>query len=69
MLRRADQQRDLWLAGRRRKDRPKPKLHDVLTGMTMSTITEAILGLGTAALSVTAGAVLAVALGLIPLAS
>ena len=32
-------------------------------------ITEAILGLGTAVLSVSAGAVLAVALGLVPLAS
>ena len=35
----------------------------------MTTITDTILGLGTAALSITAGAALAVALGLIPLAS
>ena len=35
----------------------------------MTTITDTILGLGSAGLSVAAGAALAVALGLIPLAS
>jgi hypothetical protein len=38
--------------------------------MTMTTmITDTVLGLGTAALSMAAGAVLAVALGLVPLAA
>ena len=44
--------------------------HATMRDTTMTTmITDTILGLGTAALSVASGAVLAVALGLVPLAS
>jgi hypothetical protein len=58
-----------WLDGSSRKDSPEAA-RPALRCMTMATIImETILGLGTAALSLTAGAVLAVVLGLIPLAS
>ena len=59
-----------------RRELAKPSSSDVswpilgwMRYTALTTIADAILGLGTAALSVTAGAVLAVALGLVPLAS
>jgi hypothetical protein len=58
-----------WLQASRRKA-PLEAPHTALRCTTMAAmITDTILGLGTVALSLTAGAVLAVVLGLIPLAS
>jgi hypothetical protein len=62
-------QKYYWLDGSSRKAPPEAA-HPALRCVAMATIImETVLGLGTAALSLTAGAVLAVVLGLIPLAS